>query len=85
MTTRKLVEADGLIGSEGSKLLAFIDTMEERGLPWCVSTNRDGNYKLDALIAEGEIVSATAKTIGEAVTMMGKKIVEIAMRGAPSA
>lgn len=83
MTARKLVE-DGLVSTEGAKLLAFIDTVEERDYRWAVCTNRDGRYKLDVLTEVG-VISATAETIGEAMTMIGKQIVEEAMRGAPSA
>ena len=84
MTARKLVEADGLIGSEGGKLLAFIDTMEEAGYRWGVNTQRNGDYKLDVLTNMG-VVSATGKTISEAVTAIGKGMIEAAMKGAPSA
>ena len=82
--TKKLVEG-GFVGSEGSKLLAFIDSVEERDYRWSVCTNRDGRYKLDVLVAEGVIISAVAATIGEAVSSIAKQLVDMAMEGAPSA
>lgn len=83
MTTRKLVE-DGLVNSEGGKLLAFIDTVEEVGIRWNVGTHRDGTYVL-TILADRGIFEADGKTIGEAVKEIGRKMVEAGMKGAPSA
>jgi hypothetical protein len=72
------------VNSEGGKLLAFIDTVEEAGMRWNVGTHRDGTYVL-AIFAGTRIFEVSAKTIGEAVTAIGKKMVEAGMKGAPSA
>jgi hypothetical protein len=84
MTTRKFVE-NGLVNSEGSKLLAFIDTVEARNHRWSIATNRDGSYKLDVLLSDGTVVCSVANTIGEAITTIANAIIEAAMEGAPSA
>ena len=80
MTARKLVE-DGLVGDEGTRLLAFIDTVEEAGMRWNVGTHRDGTYVL-TILAGRAIFEAGGKTIGEAVTEIGKQMVKAGMRGA---
>jgi hypothetical protein len=78
----KMVEGDSVL-EEGSRVLAFIDTMEEHGYPWMLAKMQDGSYKAAVFAAGRLALEGRGATPGAAIKELSRVLVEEGRKGLP--
>lgn len=83
----RMVEGDEVL-EEGSRVLAFIDTMEEHGYPWMLAKMLDGSYRA-AIFVEGRQAAVRrgleghGPTPAAAIKELSRVLVEEGRKGLP--